>query len=62
MQQNPDTGRTTVSFEELAYSNMIVVEALVELLTEKGLLSRAEIEERVKKLKRETTVNFVRKQ
>ncbi len=41
---------------------MIVVEALVELLTEKGLLSREEIEERVKKLKRETTVNFVRKQ
>lgn len=57
-----DGTRTTVSFEELAYSNMIVVEALVELLTEKGLLSRKEIKERVKKLKRETTVNFVRKQ
>lgn len=62
MRQDPDSARMTVSFEELAYSNMIVVEALVELLTEKGLLSRAEIEERVKKLRRETTVNFVRKQ
>jgi len=62
MHLNTDSTRTTVSFEELAYSNMIVVEALVELLTEKGLLSRLEIEERVKKLKRETTVNFVKKQ
>lgn len=62
MRHDAESLRTTVSFEELAYSNMIVVEALVELLTEKGLLSRAEIEERVKKLKRETTVNFVRKQ
>jgi len=45
------TERVKVSFEELAYSNMIVVEALVELLTEKGLLDRSEITERVKKLK-----------
>jgi hypothetical protein len=37
---------------------MIVVEALVELLTEKGLLSRLEMEERVKKLRQETKVNF----
>ena len=51
MHEDPETGRMKVSFEELAYSNMIVVEALVELLTEKGLLSRAEITERVKKLK-----------
>lgn len=50
--------RMTVSFEELAYSNMIVVEALVELLTEHNVLSRADIEERVKKLKKETSVNL----
>jgi len=31
--------RQTVSFEELAYSNMITLNALVELLDEKGLLT-----------------------
>jgi len=51
MHEDSQTGRIKVSFEELAYSNMIVVEALVELLTEKGLLDRAEITERVRKLK-----------
>ncbi len=58
MQEDLKAGKVTVSFEELAYTNMIVVEALVELLTEKGLLSRLEIEERVKKLRQETKVNF----
>lgn len=58
MKEDQKTGKVTVSFEELAYTNMIVVEALVELLTEKGLLSRLEMEERVKKLRQETKVNF----
>ncbi|MGA9057603.1 MAG: hypothetical protein WB763_13950 [Terriglobia bacterium] len=40
----------TVSFEELAYSNMLTLNALVELLTEKGLLSKQEVLERVKQL------------
>lgn len=54
--------RKTVSFEELAYSNMMVVEALVELLTEKGVLTRVEIEERIRKLKKETNVRSVSRQ
>lgn len=58
MQEDPKAGRMRVSFEELAYSNMIVVEALVELLTEKGLLNRPEIEKRVKELKASTKVSF----
>lgn len=58
MQEDPKTGKVTVSFEELAYTNMIVVEALVEMLTEKGLLDRLEMQERVKKLRQETKVNF----
>jgi len=58
MQEDMKSGRVTVSFEELAYTNMIVVEALVELLAEKGLLSRLEIEQRVKKVRQETKVNF----
>ena len=49
--------RQTVNFEELAYSNMLTLNALVELLTEKGVLSKAEILERVKKLQSETKVS-----
>ncbi len=58
MRDDPKSGKVTVSFEELAYTNMIVVEALVELLVEKNLLDRAAMAERVKKLKEETKVNF----
>jgi hypothetical protein len=45
--------RATVSFEELAYSTMLQVQALVELLEEKGLLTRLEVLERVKRLQTE---------
>jgi hypothetical protein len=43
--------RQTVTFEELAFSNMLQIQALVELLEEKGLLTQREILERVKKLR-----------
>ena len=43
--------RQTVSFEELAYSNMMTLNALVELLAEKGLVGKEEILERVKQLR-----------
>lgn len=58
MKEDPKTGRMTVSFEELAYSNMVVVEALVQLLTEKGVLTREEIAARVVQVKGQTNVNF----
>ena len=48
-----DRNRQTISFEELAYSNMLQVQALVELLEEKGLLTRHEVLERVKQLRAE---------
>lgn len=43
--------RPTVSFEELAYSTMLQVQALVELLEEKGLLTQHGVLERVKRLR-----------
>jgi hypothetical protein len=49
--------RPTVTFEQLSYSNMLTLNALIELLTEKGVLSKPEILERVKKLQSETKVN-----
>ena len=42
--------RQTVSFEELAYSNMLTLNALIELLDEKGLIGKKDIPERVKRL------------
>jgi cell division protein ZapA (FtsZ GTPase activity inhibitor) len=45
--------RETRSFQEQAYSNMLTLNALVELLSEKGLLDKREILDRVKKLQTE---------
>lgn len=47
----------TVTFEQLRYSNMLTLNALVELLTEKGVLSKSEILGRIKKLQSETRVS-----
>ena len=48
--------RQTVSFEELAYSNMMTLNALVELLAEKGLVGKHEVLETVKHLPAQTPV------
>ena len=60
MPEDPKTGRVTMTIEELAYYNMFMVEALFELLAEKGILNGVEVKERVKKLQAETKLNFPR--
>lgn len=62
MKEDPKTGRLSASFEELALYNMLLVESLVELLVEKGVLDGDEIKERTKKLKNETSLQFQRSQ
>lgn len=57
MQQDGKAERPTVSFDELAYSNMLIVQALVELLAEKGVLSSQDVRDRVQRLRRETQVS-----
>jgi hypothetical protein len=52
MDSMPD--RQTVSFEEVAYSNMLTSNALIEMLDEKGLVSKQEALERVKQLQAQT--------
>jgi hypothetical protein len=54
MAQDFEQEKATASFEQIAYSNMLIVQALVELLSEKGLLQQQEVLDRVKKLKQET--------
>jgi len=46
--------RQAVTHDEFAYSQMLQVQALVELLEEKGVLTQREVLERVKKLQAQT--------
>jgi hypothetical protein len=50
----------TASFEEVVRYNMLLTEAIFELLAERNVLNGAEVLERVKKLKSEATVSFRR--
>jgi hypothetical protein len=54
MEQNDKTGELTASIAETAIYTMLLSQALFEVLEEKGLVTRAEVTERMKKLKSET--------
>ncbi len=45
------TERETVTYEEIAYSNMMSIEALVSLLTRKGLITEREILDELKAIR-----------
>jgi hypothetical protein len=48
--------REIASFEEITYSNMIIVEALVDQLSKKGLIERGQLTERIKELGAQTRI------
>ena len=54
MEQNDKTGELTASIAETAIYTMLLSQALFEVLEEKGLVTRAEVTERMKKLESET--------
>ncbi len=58
MQEDLKAGQITASFKELVYSNMLMVEAVVELLVQKNVITGDEVIETVKKLKEQGTLNF----
>jgi hypothetical protein len=60
MLSDAKTGEVTASIEEIAIYNMLLSEALFELLADKGLVARAEVTERIKKLKSETKLKIRR--
>jgi hypothetical protein len=60
MDQDDKTGEVTTSTKELAVYNMRLTEAIYELLADKGVVTRAEVTERIKKLRTETKVNLCR--
>ncbi len=58
MLEDLKAGQITASFKELVYSNMLMVEAVVELLVEKNVITGDEAIKTVKKLKEQATLNF----
>jgi hypothetical protein len=60
MLSDAKTGEVTASIEELAVYNMLLTEAIYEILADKGILTRSEVTERIKKLRTETKVNLKR--
>lgn len=53
--QTDSTGRAvTATTEEIAVYNMLLTEAIFELLADKGILTREDVKERIQKLKNET--------
>jgi len=55
-------GNVTTSVEMIAYQNMLLTEAIFEILAEKNILTGVEVLERIKKLKAEAKLNFPRVQ
>ncbi len=57
MQEDLKAGQGGAAFKELVYSNMIMVEAVVELLVQKHVITGDEVIETVKKLREQATLN-----
>ena len=51
-------GKVKASVETMAYYNMILTEAIFQLLEEKGVLKRQEVKDRIEKIKAETKLSF----
>jgi len=51
-----ETPKVKASIETMAYYNMILTEAIFQLL--EGLLTRQEVKDRIEKLKTETKLSF----
>lgn len=58
MEHDEKSGKATAAIQEIAYYNLFLTEALFELLAEKGILTGEEVLERVKRLKRESPLQF----
>ena len=50
--------KVKASVETMAYYNMILTEAIFQLLEEKGLLNREQVKERMEKIKAESKLSF----
>lgn len=48
------TGKLTATTQQIAYYNMCLTEAILELLAERGIVTTSEVMERLKKLRSKT--------
>jgi hypothetical protein len=55
---SPEEPKVKASVETVAYYNMVLTEAIFQLLEEKGILKREEVKDRIEKIKAETTLSF----
>jgi len=62
MDEDPKTGRVTMSIEKIAIHNLVLVQTLLELLVERGVLDGDEVKERLKKVMAEKSLDFERVQ
>jgi len=53
MTENQESQQRTMSWEEVAYSNMIQGEAFLRILVEKGVLTKEEFVEKLREVHRE---------
>jgi len=60
MQVDLKRGQVAATLEEIALYNMLLTEAIFDLLAEKGVLTREEVKARIERLKNETKVNLTR--
>lgn len=60
MEQDPKADLNTTGIEKLLYHNRFMLEAIFELLAEKGVLSGVEVKDQVKKLRAEYKLDFPR--
>lgn len=51
-------GNVDASVEAVAHYNLLLTQAMFEALEAKGFLTKAEVAERLQKLKEETKLNF----
>jgi len=58
MEQDDKLGQVNATIQEVAHYNMLVTEAIYELLVDRGILSKEEVVERVRKLREETKLKF----
>lgn len=58
MEHDDKTGKVTATIQEIAHYNMLLTEAIFEVLAEKGILTGVEVKARVEKLKAETQLEF----
>ena len=52
-----EIGKVTASVEAVAHYNLLLTQAMFEVLEARGLLTRAEVSDRLEKIKVETRLN-----